>query len=265
VGIEPTAILSAKGALPRGRRLPATDTQGSAIECDEIVKRFGGFVALDRMSLSVARGEIVGIAGPNGAGKTTLFDVLSGYVRPDSGHVRLGGRDVSTAPAHGRARHGLGRTFQIPLVPPALTVGETIEAARIAYRPRVARSEVRHVRELVSFEVSDTTAAGLLDALDRRKLLLACLLLRHPIVLLLDEPCSGLLKEEIDEVDELIQRLTGSGEIAIVVIEHRLELLFAIAHRVLVLDNGRVIAEGLPETVFDDPAVKAAYFESSAA
>ncbi len=236
-----------------------------SLSCTDIRKTYGGFVAVDGVALSVEPGHILGIAGPNGAGKTTLFDVLSGHQKADAGHVELSGRDITKMAAHQRVRHGLARTFQSPLVPTDLTVGETLQAARIAYRPHVDTEAVQKARELVRFDVSDNQVAGPLDTLNRRKLLLAGLLMRQPTVLMLDEPCSGLLQDEIDEMDELIRKVTVETGMAVIVVEHRLELLFAVAEAVLVMDAGKRIAQGPPKEVFEDPAVRAAYFEPAQA
>ena len=223
---------------------------------------YGGFVAVDGVSLSVEGGHILGVAGPNGAGKTTLFDVLSGYHRADGGRVELDGRDITRLPVHRRVRLGLARTFQSPIVPTDLTVGETLEAARIAWSPKVDRADVQPARELARFATSDEARCGGLDTLDRRKLLLTCALMRKPSVLLLDEPCSGLMQDEIDEMDAIIRQVTAETGMAVIVVEHRLELLRAVAETVVVMDAGKVIAEGPPAAVFDDPVVRAAYFEA---
>jgi ABC-type branched-subunit amino acid transport system ATPase component len=232
------------------------------LSCVGIRKHFGGSVVVDDVSLAVGAGEILGVAGPNGAGKTTLFDILSGHVRQDAGTVELDGRDVTRAPAHARARTGLARTFQSPLVPSALTVGETFEAARVAWLPKLGAEAMSKGRALARLGAADDRLSAELDTLDRRKLLLACLMMRSPKLLMLDEPCSGLLREEIDEIDEVIRRIRDETGAAILVVEHRLELLTAIADRVVVLDEGRKIAEGPPAEVFDDPAVRIAYFEA---
>jgi branched-chain amino acid transport system ATP-binding protein len=223
---------------------------------------YGGFVAVDAVSLSVEGGHILGVAGPNGAGKTTLFDVLSGYHRAHSGRVELNGDDITGLPVHRRVRLGLARTFQSPLVPTDLTVGETLEAARIAWSPKVDEADVEPALKLARFEAHNRLRCGALDTLDRRKLLLTCALMRKPSVLLLDEPCSGLMQGEIDEMDEIIRHLAGETGMAVIVVEHRLELLRAVAETVVVMDAGKVIATGPPGTVFDDPVVRAAYFEA---
>lgn len=230
----------------------------------DIRKTYGAFVALGGVSISVEGGEILGVAGPNGAGKTTLFDVLTGRVRPDSGSVLLDGEDVTRQGAFKRARRGLARTFQAPLVPPSLTVGETLEVGRTAFSPRVAAEEEGRLRDLIGFTAPDEKYAGALDTLDRRKLLLCCVLLHEPKVLLLDEPCSGLMADEISEIEEVIRRLVSETGMAVCVVEHRLEILEALAKRVLVLDAGEEIALGAPDQVFNDPKVRAAYFEAPA-
>jgi branched-chain amino acid transport system ATP-binding protein len=231
-------------------RLAATDVR----------KRFGQLAALDGVSLAVDEAQIVGIAGPNGAGKSTLFDVISGHTPADGGRVELNGQDVTRLPAYRRARLGLGRTFQTPIVPTQLTVGEVLTAAQEAWPAKVTAVELNGVRDLLGLDIDKSRVAGLLGTLDRRKLLLACLLLRRPQLLLLDEPCSGLLADEIQAIDAIIRRIRAETRVAIVVVEHRLELLTAISDRVIVMDQGRVIVEGSAAEAFADPAVQRAYF-----
>jgi branched-chain amino acid transport system ATP-binding protein len=232
--------------------------------CEDIHIRLGGRPILEGVSVSVAAGEILGVVGPNGAGKTTLFEVLSGRCAPDRGRVLLEGRDVSALKLHARARLGLGRTYQSPVVPDALTVGEVFRAARHAYPPYLTRLHAEWAAETVGLRVSMSTMAGALEALNRRKLLLACLLIRRPRVMLLDEPAAGLINSEVDELDRIIRHLSHEMNIAVMLVEHRLELLSAIADRVVVLDLGRLIADGPPEAAFKDARVRAAYFEIAA-
>lgn len=220
---------------------------------------------LEGISVGIRPGEILGVVGPNGAGKTTLFEVLSGRYVPERGRVTLDGRDVTALKLHARARIGLGRTYQSPVVPDALTVGEVFRAARQAYRPYLTRMHAEWAAEKVGLKVAMSALAGGLETLNRRKLLLACLLMRRPRVMLLDEPAAGLINAEIDELDSIIRHFAREMNVGVMLVEHRLELLSAIADRVVVLDLGKLIAEGDPETVFEDPRVRAAYFEIDAA
>ncbi|MGX8014246.1 ABC transporter ATP-binding protein (plasmid) [Mesorhizobium sp. ORM8.1] len=233
--------------------------------CEGIGIRLGGRTILDGISLDLKPGEILGAIGPNGAGKTTLFEILSGRYVPSQGRVLFDGRDITSLKLFARAALGLGRTYQSPVVPEALTVAEVFRASRQAYLPHLTRFHAERAAGLVGLEVSPTALAGSLDTLNRRKLLLACLLMRDVRVLLLDEPAAGLINSEIDELDRTIRYLARELNIGIILVEHRLELLSAIADRVVVLDLGKIIAEGPVETVFKDPKVRAAYFDMEAA
>lgn len=234
---------------------------GAIFACSGVTLSLGGRQILRDVGLQVARGEVLGLIGPNGAGKTSLFEVLSGRYRPQAGRVVLDGADISRLDTVHRARAGLARTYQSPVVPNALTVAETFRAARKAWAPFRSRHEAEWAARLVRLTVPWDRLAGSLDTFDRRKLLLACLLMRRPKVLLMDEPASGLINTEIDELDLLLRSLVDEYHLAVIVIEHRLELLDALADRVTVLNLGAVIAEDRPEAVFRDPAVRAAYFE----
>jgi branched-chain amino acid transport system ATP-binding protein len=232
--------------------------------CTGVSLSLGGRQILKDVSLSVQRGELLGLIGPNGAGKTSLFEVLSGRYHAQQGEVTLDGKSLAGLDIFRRARLGVARTFQSPVVPNALTVGETFRAARKAYAPLMSVHDAEWAARLVHLEVPWDRIAGSLDTFDRRKLLLACLMMRRPRVLLMDEPASGLINTEISELDLLLRKLVDEYHIAVILIEHRLELLGAIADRVVVLDLGAVIAEGDPKGVFSDPAVRAAYFEGAA-
>jgi len=231
--------------------------------CQGVSLSLGGRQILEDVSLSVERGEILGLVGPNGAGKTSLFEVLSGRYEAQSGMVLFGDRDVTDASFPERARMGMARTFQSPVVPASLSVGETFRATRKAYPPYLSAHDAEWAARLAHLDIDWDRPAGTLDTFDRRKLLLACLIMRRPQVLLMDEPASGLINTEIDELDLIIRRLVDEYEIGVILIEHRLELLSAIADRVVVLDLGEVIARGAPADVFNDPRVHAAYFEGT--
>src|SRR6516164_1483343 len=229
--------------------------------CEDIHIRLGGRPILEGVSVSIRPSEILGVVGPNGAGKTTLFEVLSGRYVPDRGRVMLSGRDITSLKLFARARLGLGRTYQSPVVPDALTVAEVFRAARQAYPPFLTRFHAEWAAEQVGFRVPMSALAGSLETLNRRKLLLACLLMRRPRVMLLDEPAAGLINAEIDELDGVIRHFAREMKIGVMLVEHRLELLSAIADRAIVLDLGKLIAEGDPDAVFEDPRVRVAYFE----
>ena len=231
--------------------------------CEGISLSLGGRLILSDVAMEARPGEILGLVGPNGAGKTSLFEVLCGRYRPDAGRVTLDGADVTRMSFHQRARLGLGRTYQSPVVPASLTVGEVFRAARKAYAPFLSRHDAEWAARLVRLHAPWDTPAPALGAFDRRKLILACLMMRGPKVLLMDEPASGLINAEIDELDLIIRRLVDEYAIGVVLIEHRLELLSAVADACVVLDLGKVIATGAPRDVFDDPRVKAAYFEDA--
>ena len=223
---------------------------------------FGVRRVLEGVTLTAKPGEVLGVVGPNGAGKTTLFEILSGRLKPSLGQVWLEGRDVTATPIHARARMGVARTYQSPVVPEALSVADVLKAARQAYRPYLTRQQAEWAADRVGLTVPLDLLAGSLGTLDRRRLLLACLLMRRPRVLLMDEPAAGLIDAEVDVIDAIVDMLARELGVAVLLVEHRLELLAAIADRVLVLDAGRLIAEGEPHRVFDEPQVRAAYFEA---
>lgn len=229
--------------------------------CSNVSLDLGGREILRDINLHVHAGEVLGVIGPNGAGKTSLFEILSGRMQPKSGTVVFRGADVTHLPLYSRSRLGIGRTFQTPVVPDELTVGQTFKAARQAYRPFLTRFDAEYGAELVGLKIAEDTPATQLETFNRRKLLLACLLMRRPSILLLDEPAAGLINSEVDEIDTLLRILAKEMNVAILIVEHRIELLGTIADRILVMDAGEVISEGLMDDVMADPKVHAAYFE----
>jgi len=263
--------------------VPRTRSSGRPVrlEVREVSKRFGGVVALDRVSFTVHDGEILGILGPNGAGKTTLFDVLSGFVPADHGQVMLHDNgttiDLTALSPPRRAQVGLGRSFQDARLFPALTCGEAVAVAsedRVAVRDPVAaalhlpgvrgseRAVEEHVDALLErFGLAPRHAAFVreLSTGTRRILDLACVVADDPRVLLLDEPSAGIARAETDALAPTLRQLRDELALTLVVIEHDLTLLQAIAERVLALDVGSIIAEGPLADVVRDPAVVAAY------
>ncbi len=241
---------------------PTSPAGGPLFACDDIRLDLGGREILRGVSLSLQRGEVLGVIGPNGAGKTSLLEVLCGRMRPKSGTVRFRGQDVTALRLHERARLGLGRTYQTPVVPEELTVAEVLKSARQAYRPYLTRHHAEWACELLALNIDEDMPAGRLETLNRRKLLLACLLMRRPPLLLMDEPAAGLINSEVDEIDHLVRLLAKELNVAILIVEHRIELLDAIADRVVVMDVGEVISEGSLQHILADPRVRAAYFDS---
>jgi len=239
-------------------------TSSPLFACKDITLDLGGRTILDRISLRVDPGEVLGIIGPNGAGKTSLLEVLSGRLRPKTGTVTFNGEDITLLPLQRRTRLGIGRTFQTPVVPEELTVAEVFKAARQAYKPYLTPDDAEWGSDLVAFHAASDVIAEWLDTLERRKLLLACLLMRRPVLLLMDEPAAGLINSEIDELDEIMRVLAKELNIAIIIIEHRIELLGTIADRVMVMDAGETVSEGSLAQILADPKVHAAYFEFTA-
>jgi branched-chain amino acid transport system ATP-binding protein len=230
--------------------------------CSDLALDLGGREVLRDVGFELKAGEVLGIIGPNGAGKTSLLEILSGRYVPKSGRISFQGKDISGLPLFVRARMGIGRTYQTPIVPEDLTVGETLKAARQAYKPWLTRFDAEYGANLVRFTVPYDTPTVRLKTFERRKLLLACLLMRQPKVLLMDEPAAGLINAEIDEIDQILRMLSKEMNVSVLIVEHRIELLESIADRVIVMDAGEIIASGELADIIDSPAVRAAYFEA---
>jgi branched-chain amino acid transport system ATP-binding protein len=229
--------------------------------CENLSLDLGGREVLSNVGLEVNPGEVLGVIGPNGAGKTSLLEILSGRYLPKTGRVLFEGREINRLKLFERARLGIGRTYQTPVVCEELTVGETFKAARQAYRPYLTRFDAEYAASLVHFIVDEDTPNNQLKTFNRRKLLLANILMRNPKILLMDEPAAGLINSEIDEIDHILRMLSKEMNIAVIIVEHRIELLETIADRVMVMDAGEVIAAGDLAAVIGNPRVRAAYFE----
>lgn len=234
-----------------------------------MTKRFGGLVALHRVDLQVEEGEVVGLIGPNGAGKSTLFGVLSGFLRPDEGRVRLLGRDITGRPPHEIARLGVARTFQTLRPFPGMTVLDNLELAALPTSRRFgdARLRARRILELLQMEgiahrLPSELPTGHLKMLEVGKALATA-----PRVVLLDEPFAGLNPQEVESFTAVLRRLAEGGcggpegerPLTMVLIEHVMRAVMAVCRRVVVLHHGEKIADGAPEAVARDPAVLAAY------
>ena len=225
-----------------------------------VSKHFLGLRAVDEVSLSVQKGEIVSIIGPNGAGKTTLFNLLTGQLAPTSGEVRLRGEQINRLAPHDRAQLGMGRTFQIvkPLV--ALNALENVMiGAFMRHRSlSVARDKAMTVLERVGLAQHARRRAGDLTLSERRRLEVARALALEPEIMLLDEVMAGLNQSEVGQEIELLKSLHAEG-LTFLIIEHNLKVVRAFSERVVVLDRGRMIAEGTADQILSSPVVIEAY------
>ncbi|CAN5786085.1 hypothetical protein BH23ACT2_BH23ACT2_23180 [soil metagenome] len=251
--------------------------QRPVLEAIDLHRSFGGVQAVQRVSLRVGPGEILGIIGPNGAGKTTLFDLLSGFVPLDRGRVLLEGRDLTAKSPSVRARLGLGRSFQDARLFPSLTVAETIAAAlerwvqvrdplSAALRlpnaydsERAVAHRVDELVELLGLDRYRSHFVGELSTGTRRVVDLACLLAQEPAVILLDEPAAGIAQREVEALAPLIHQIRDETGASLVVVEHDIPLVESVADRLVAMDGGRVIATGTPAEVLTDAAVITSY------
>jgi len=239
-------------------------------------KNFGSLVAVQNVSLLVQTGELRAIIGPNGAGKTTFFNLISGYLAPSSGTIVFDGQDVTRIPAHRRVGLGMARTFQITEIFPELTVHENVlSAAEVAAgqrlrmwteRPDAGRAEevVAEMLALVGLVSKANRLVGELSHGDQRATEIAMALALRPKLLLLDEPTAGMGDQETYEITGLIRRLHRDSKFTIVLIEHDMRVVFHLADRITVLDQGRLLAEGTPDEIAASAAVQAAYLGEAA-
>ncbi|HEY1511114.1 MAG TPA: ATP-binding cassette domain-containing protein [Solirubrobacteraceae bacterium] len=231
------------------------------LEARSVDVAFRGVVALQGVTMTLAREEILGLIGPNGAGKTTLINVLSGFVAPDRGEVLLGGRVITRLAVHRRPALGLARTFQSVRLFARLTVAQNLEAAVLASGAsgRRARATVNEMLERMDLlEHRDDPAAQLSHGIERR-VGIARALATAPALLLLDEPAAGLDDVETRELGVLLKRIHDELNVGMLVVEHDMTLVMALCDRLHVLVDGRTLAVGTPREMRDDPAVRDAY------
>ena len=233
---------------------------GELLAVSGVSKQFLGLRAVDDVTLSVRQGEIVSIIGPNGAGKTTFFNLLTGQLAPTAGEVRLRGVQINRLAPHERAQLGMGRTFQIakPLI--ALSALENVMIGAFMRHPALAtaRDKAMAVLEKVGLAHHARKRAGDLTLSERRRLEVARALALEPEIVLLDEVMAGLNQSEVGQAIELLQGLHGTG-LTFLIIEHNLKVVRAFSKRVVVLDRGRMIAEGSAEDILSSPEVIKAY------
>ncbi|EGO64459.1 ABC transporter ATP-binding protein [Acetonema longum] len=229
-------------------------------QVENLTKKFGGLTANSDVSVNVEKGRIVGIIGPNGAGKSTFFGTVSGFYKPDGGRILFEGKDISGRPPEDTCRLGIARTFQIVRPLSSLSVLDNILVGAFLRdknkKKAVARAE--EVLELSGLKELRRQPAASLTIADKKRLELARALATRPKLLLLDEVMAGLTPKETQDAVELIKSINKRG-ITLFVVEHVMEVIMPISDKVIVLDGGRKIAEGLPEAVANDPEVIKAY------
>jgi branched-chain amino acid transport system ATP-binding protein len=229
-----------------------------------VTKRFGGFTALTEVDLGVTRGERVGLIGPNGSGKTTLINCIAGTLRPEAGRVVFGATDVTALPAHQRVRLGITRSFQIPRPFSSMSVVDNVAVPLeyVVHRHSLhladVHAEATAILERMGLAARAADPASGLSQVELRKLELARALAARPALLILDEVMAGLSAVEVDEVLGLVLKLSEQG-VTILMVEHIMRAIMKFSQRVVCLDAGRIIAEGAPERIADDGAVRRVY------
>lgn len=241
------------------------------LETRGLNKAFGRVIAAGDITLSLRAGEITSVIGPNGAGKSTFINLLSGLLRPDAGKILFEGRDITSLPTHRRVRLGLCRSFQVVNVFPALTVFENVEIpvlalrgrARRSFRPvaaeREVRGEVEGILARVGLEAERDRPAMALSHGDQRLLEVGIALGACPRLLFLDEPTAGMNPVERTTLLESVRAMAAEGRTTFVIVEHDMDIVFALSDRVIVLHHGTVLADGTTEEIRANPRVREVY------
>jgi branched-chain amino acid transport system ATP-binding protein len=246
------------------------------VEIDSVSIRFGGVIALDNVSFEIPHRQIVGLIGPNGAGKTTLFNCLSRLYHPTSGDIRVEGQSILSLPPHKMVGLGVGRTFQnvalftsMSLLDNVLVglhaldrrsmLAEALNLPSVRQGERAAREKAFELLDLLDLTTSAHRTVGELNFAAQKRVEMLRALATNPKLLMLDEPAGGLNHEEVEELADLIRRLRDTLNIAILLVEHHLNLVMRISDKVVALDFGQKIADGKPEEVHSDPRVVSAY------
>jgi branched-chain amino acid transport system ATP-binding protein len=239
------------------------------LDVRELRKSFDGFQAVNGVSFTVPARSISAIIGPNGAGKTTLFNLITGHLAPDAGRIVFKERDVTGIAPHDLCRLGMGRSFQRTNIFPRLTVYQNVQAAFVSHRgrgwnlftpvERLYRTETEALLQSVGLLDKADEVSGFLSHGNQKQLELGITLALEPEILLLDEPTAGMSATETRESIRLIERIAAERGLTLLFTEHDMEVVFSIAHRITVLHQGRVIADGAPAEVRQDPDVRRVY------
>jgi branched-chain amino acid transport system ATP-binding protein len=244
---------------------------GPTLETRGLTIRFGGHVAVDNVSCTFRRGTLTAIVGPNGAGKTTYFNLISGQLKATAGTVQLEGQDISRASVAERTLRGIGRAFQLTNLFPNLTVRENVRLVAQARARRgfdvlsmaethaelIARAD-EVLEQVRLIDMADRKVASLPHG-DQRKLEVAMLIALQADVLMFDEPTAGMSVDEVPVILDLITKLKADSAKTILLVEHKMDVIRSLADRIVVLHNGRLVADGLPQEVMASPIVQEAY------
>jgi len=235
------------------------------LEIKNLTKKFGGFVALSNINLSVSSGERLGLIGPNGSGKTTLINCISGAIQDYSGDVEFNGTNINGLKAHKRARSGIARSFQIPKPFNSMTVRQNLmipleyAVEEGGHNHTVIEREADQIIETMELEDLADQLPSNLTQIDMRKLELARAMAAKPKLLISDEAMAGLSGSEVDDILNILRNLNETSKITIIMIEHIMRAVMSFSERVVCLDAGQVIANDTPEEVIKVPAVEKAY------
>jgi len=242
---------------------------------DRFTKRFGDFAAVDGLSLSIPAGRLTAVIGPNGAGKTTLINLVTGALMPDAGELHFKGETITRLPVHDRIHRGLSRSFQIMNVFARLTVLENILVPVLSRAGRAGKlqrfsnetaaiAEARRILGEIGLAEEQDTRAGVLSHGDQRLLELGIAIATAPELCFLDEPFSGLTAIERAAVLDLVRRLSAEGGTTFVIVEHDMDVVFALADWIVVLNRGQLLAEGAPDAIRENSAVREVYLGEEA-
>ncbi len=241
------------------------------LEAHNLRKSFGGLVAVDDVSIQIAKGSMHAIIGPNGAGKTTLFNLLSGMMAPDSGKIFYKGENITHVAPQRRAHMGIGRSFQITSIFPNLSVLENIRLGaqamgkdnfrifKLAEQYPVYTEKAMEVITLVGLLGRENVLARNLAHGEKRKLELGIMLSTEPELLLFDEPTAGMSSEQVPELIEIINKVVHFRTSTAILVEHRMDMVMSVSHRITVMAQGRLLAEGTPQEIARNAQVQAAY------